>query len=144
MRKFSFSQNSLKRLDGVHPHLVNIVQDVMAMQIMDFSVAEGVRTVTRQKELVAAGKSKTMRSKHIIQADGYGHAVDLYPFPINMAAVNRGDAREIYRFGMLAGLMLSAAKKRGIIIRNGADWDGDGETLDHTFFDAPHFELHFR
>lgn len=141
---YSFSQKSLDRLDGVHPQLVQIVHDAMAMQVMDFSVNEGVRTLARQKQLVAEGKSRTLDSKHIIQDDGYGHAVDLYPSPINMAAVHKGDAREIFRFGILSGLMLSAAKRRGIIVVNGADWDGDGQTLDHTFFDAPHFQLVLR
>lgn len=141
---YKFSQKSLDKLAGVHPLLVDVVHDVMAMQIMDFSVNEGVRTLERQKQLVAEKKSKTMQSKHLMQNDGYGHAVDLYPSPIDMAAVQRGDEREIYRFGILAGLMLSAAKRRGIIIINGADWDGDGQTLDHTFFDAPHFQIVLR
>jgi len=141
---YSFSQKSLDRLKGVHPLLVDVVHDAMSMQIMDFSVNEGVRTLARQKELVAGGKSRTLDSKHLIQGDGYGHAVDLYPSPVNMAAVTKGDAREIFRFGVLAGLMLSAAKRRGIIVVNGADWDGDGQTLDHTFFDAPHFQLVLR
>lgn len=138
---YKFSQKSLDRLSGVHPDLVTLVHDVMAMQVMDFTVAEGVRTLARQKELVAAGKSRTMLSKHLVQADGYGHAVDLYPYPVNMPAVHKGDAREIYRFGVLCGLMLAAARRRGILIVNGADWDGDGQTLDHTFFDSPHYQL---
>ena len=37
--------------------------------------------------------------------------------------------------------MRSVAERKGIIIVNGADWDGDGQTLDHTFFDAPHFQI---
>lgn len=141
---FKFSQKSLDRLKGVHPLLVDTVHDVMSMQIMDFSVNEGVRTLERQKQLVADGKSRTMLSKHLIQNDGYGHAVDLYPSPINMNLINKGDTREIFRVGALAGLMLYSAKKRKIIIVNGADWDGDGETLDHTFFDAVHFQIVLR
>lgn len=132
---------SLKRLDGVHPYLVSVVHGVMDMQVMDFSVIEGVRTLEKQKEYVANGVSKTLNSKHLIQPDGNGHAVDLYPHPINMEKVNKGDAREIVRFGLLAGLMISVAKSKGIIVKWGADWDLDGETLDHSFFDAPHFEL---
>ena len=40
-----------------------------------------------------------MNSKHLIQSDGYGHAVDLYPYPIDMNRVNKGDAK---RFSALA------------------------------------------
>ncbi len=122
----------------------------MAAQVMDFSVKEGVRTLARQRQLVAEGRSRTMRSKHLVQSDGFGHAVDLYPSPINMSVINSPSAnpglygKEIFRFGVLSGVMLSAARRRGIIVVNGADWDGDGETLDHTFFDAPHFELVLR
>ena len=138
---YKFSQKSLDRLNGVHPRLVDLVHEVMALQVMDFSVNEGLRTLERQKQLVAEGKSQTLNSKHLKQSDGYGHAVDLYPSPVNMALVNKNDPREIARFGILAGLMLATAKRMGITIVNGADWDGDGQTLDHTFFDLPHFQL---
>jgi len=123
--------------------LVGIVHQALATDIMDFGVHEGVRTLDRQKQLVAAGKSRTMRSKHLIQNDGYGHAVDLYPSPIDMARVNRGDAKEIARFGVLNGIIQTIAKRQGLVIINGMDWDGDGETLDHNFFDAPHYEILF-
>lgn len=138
---FKFSQQSLDKLTGVHPDLVSIIHEVMGLQVIDFSVVEGVRTLERQKKLVAEGKSRTMLSKHLIQNDGYGHAVDLFPSPVDMAKVNKGDAREIVRFGIIAGLMFAIARRRGIILVSGMDWDGDGQTLDHTFFDAPHFQL---
>lgn len=138
---YKFSAKSLNNLEGVHPLLVDVVQMCMAQQIMDFSVHEGVRSLDRQKSLVARGVSKTMRSKHLIQSSGFGHAVDLYPSPVSMVRVNAGDAREIARFGVLNGIMQVCAKKMGVIVLNGMDWDGDGETLDHTFFDAPHYEL---
>lgn len=141
MTKFKFSAVSEKNLAGVHPSLVNIVRRAMSFQVMDFSVKEGVRSLERQKELVYAGKSKTLLSKHLIQSTGYGHAVDLYPSPVDMVKVNADDSREIARFGILSGIVLTCAKLEGIRIINGMDWDGDGETLDHKFFDAPHFEL---
>lgn len=141
---YNFGAKSIQNLVGVHPQLVSVVQAVMHMQVMDFSVNEGVRTRERQTLLVAQGKSKTMDSKHLVQADGFGHAVDLYPYPVNMPLVHKGDAREIFRFGQLCGLMLSEAKRQGVLLVNGADWDSDGQTLDHTFFDAPHFQLVLR
>jgi len=139
--KYRFSKRSLDNLVGVHPDLVRIVHDMMDMQVMDFSVNEGLRTPERQKELFSEGKSKTLNSKHLKQPDGFGHAVDLYPSPIDMGAVRAGNAREISRFGLLAGMMLAAAKHEGIKITWGGDWDRDGETLDHTFYDGPHFQL---
>ena len=96
---FKFSERSLKNLYGVHPLLAGCVHDVMDLQVMDFTVVEGVRSKERQKELFDAGKTQTMNSKHLIQSDGYGHAVDLYPYPIDMNRVNKGDAK---RFSALA------------------------------------------
>lgn len=138
---FSFSKSSLVQLHGVHPLLVEVVYDALETGIMDFSVMEGVRTLARQKELFASGKSTTMKSKHLIQPDGYGHAVDLYPYPVNMAKVNKGDAREFARIGVLAGIMQLCAKRRNVLLRWGGDWDRDGETGDHAFFDGVHFEI---
>lgn len=139
--KYKLSNKSLDRLKGVHPSLVFLVQSAMETQIMDFSVNEGVRTLDRQKELVSKGASKTMKSKHLVQPDGYGHAVDLYPYPIDMDAVNRNNAVEIVRFGVLAGIIKSLAWTHGIEIEWGGDFDSDGQTLDSTFFDAPHIQL---
>jgi peptidoglycan LD-endopeptidase CwlK len=138
---YKLSQTSLDKLEHVHPDLAHVVHRAMAYQVMDFSVAEGVRSVERQRDLLKAGATRTMNSKHLPQADGYSHAVDLYPFPVDMAKVNKGDAREISRFGVLAGLMLAAARELKVTLVWGADWDGDGQTLDHTFFDGPHFQI---
>lgn len=139
---FSLSKKSLEKLECVHPNLRRVVHRAMSMQIMDFSVNEGARTLERQKELVARGVSRTMLSKHLIQSTGFSHAVDLYPYPVDMGLVSTGDAREISRFGVLAGIMRTCAILEGVQIISGMDWDGDGQTLDHSFFDGPHFELY--
>lgn len=139
--KYKFSKRSLSNLEGVHPNLVAVVHAAMAKQVMDFSVIEGVRDEARQMELVAEGKSRTIKSKHLVQTDGYAHAVDLAPYPVDWNEVARNNVKEVYRFGILAGIILSEAEKLGFRIINGADWDGDGQTLDHTFFDAPHFQI---
>ena len=144
---FSFSQRSQDRLSNIHPDLVILCRHVLATGIMDFSIVEGARSESRQRDLVARGVSTTMNSKHLIQPDGYAHAVDLYPYPVDMGKVRAHDAVEICRFGLLAGIMLLCARnlrETGIItsrIRWGGDWDKDGQTLDHRFFDAPHFEI---
>jgi len=138
---YQFSKRSLSNLHGVHPHLVLCAKMALEKQIMDFSVISGVRTIKKQKRLVSIGASKTMRSKHLEQNDGYGHAVDLYPYPIDMEEVRNGNWVEVSRFGLLAGIMLSCAKDLGLNIKWGLDWDQDGETLDHNFHDAPHFEI---
>jgi len=138
---YSFGDKSEERLnDKLDPAMVRVIRKAMSYQIMDFSVRETLRTAERQKILFDDGKTTTMNSKHLMQSDGYSHAVDLYPSPIDMEAVNKGSAKEISRFGVLAGLMKRAAQEEGVTIKWGGDWDSDGQTLDHTFFDAPHFE----
>lgn len=138
---YTFSKTSLAKLEGVHPKLVKVAIRALSYGVLDFSVNEGLRSKERQAQLLKDGFTKTLNSKHLKQSDGYGHAVDLYPYPIDMKRVNAGYAPEIARFGVIAGLMLRAAQEEGVKIIWGADWDSDGEVLDHTFFDAPHFEL---
>lgn len=130
---YKFSKRSLDNLVGVHPDLVKIVHDVMDLQIMDFSVVDGLRTEQEQRVLVRKGFSKTMNSKHLKQSTGFSHAVDLYPYPV--------DFNDKGRFGLLGGLMLATAKSNGVILRWGADWDSDGQIKDHSFVDMPHFEI---
>lgn len=133
MTDFKFSQRSLNNLSGVHPDMVRVVKRAMSMQIMDFTVIEGVRSIERQRRLVNQGASKTMNSKHLVQNTGYGHAVDITPYPI--------DWQDSGRFYVLNGIMRAAAVIEGVDIRTGSDWDMDGIIQDQTFHDLPHYEL---
>jgi peptidoglycan L-alanyl-D-glutamate endopeptidase CwlK len=73
-----FSSASLERLYGVHPALVDLCFDVLYYH--DFTVTYGKRTIEEQMHLFNEGLSKTMRSKHLVQEDGFAHAVDIAPF----------------------------------------------------------------
>jgi len=100
----SFGQRSLKSMFGVHPDIVEVLDE--AIKYFDFSVLEGVRTLDRQKVLCDTGKSHTLRSKHLRQFDGYSHAVDVAPYPINW--------KDKRRFAYLAGLIIGIAETKGI------------------------------
>lgn len=77
-------------LNGLHPRLVAAVQKIQeACRCLGFPlrVLEGVRSDARQMELYAQGRTApgaivtncdgaTHRSRHQLQVDGYGHAVD--------------------------------------------------------------------
>jgi peptidoglycan L-alanyl-D-glutamate endopeptidase CwlK len=69
---FKLSKRSMDRLAGVHPDLVAVVHRAISRTEVDFAVLEGLRTEARQRQLVKAGASKTMNSRHLT-----GHAVDL-------------------------------------------------------------------
>lgn len=40
-------------------------------------IIESLRTRAQQKAKVAAGESRTMKSRHLVQGDGFAHAVDV-------------------------------------------------------------------
>lgn len=77
---YALGAASRKELTGVHPKLVAVVEKAIKTTKQDFSVHDGLRTVEEQRAYVKRGVSKTMNSKHMRQADGFGHAVDLVPF----------------------------------------------------------------
>jgi peptidoglycan L-alanyl-D-glutamate endopeptidase CwlK len=119
----------------------------MALHIsdVDFAVVEGLRTPERQQQLYAQGRTApgkivtwTMASKHLKQADGWGHAVDL--LPIN-PATGKLDWNYANGFAELGDAMASAADYLDIEIRWGADWDQDGIEHERGENDSPHFEL---
>ena len=71
------SERSLKNLTGVHEDLVKVVKradELCAEAGLDFAITEGLRTLARQRQLVARGASMTMKSRHLT-----GHAVDFVP-----------------------------------------------------------------
>ena len=80
---------SRARLRGVHPDLVRVVTRAIEITDVDFTVLEGVRSLSRQRQLVAQGASKTMRSRHLT-----GHAVDLGAW---VAGRSAGTGRSITR-----------------------------------------------
>lgn len=63
---------SVARMAGVHLELRRVIYRASEITQLDFIITEGLRDISRQKLLVAAGASKTLLSRHIT-----GHAVDL-------------------------------------------------------------------
>lgn len=148
---YKLSKRSLTNLNGVHPKLVEVVQHAISVTKVDFAVVEGLRTLERQKELVAKGASQTLKSKHLD-----GHAVDLMAF-----LDNRG-SWELNLYDDIADAMKQGAIKVGVRMRWGAAWtikdirkwngtmeDAMNSYIDERrkqgkrpFIDAPHFEVY--
>ena len=116
---YKLGTRSKQNLSGVHPDLVAVVERAIEITEQDFSVLEGIRNINRQRELVKAGKSTTMNSRHIT-----GHAVDLVPHPVSW---------DWEYFYPIVDAMKEAAEELGIDIVAGADWE--------NFPDGPHFQL---
>ena len=122
MSNFKFSQRSENNLKGVNPDLVKIVRRALQLSPVDFGITEGLRTVERQRQLVAAGKSQTMNSRHIS-----GHAVDVFAYPTSAGSW------EWEYYEQIATAFKQAAKELNIPV----EWGGDWKTLK----DGPHFQL---
>jgi peptidoglycan L-alanyl-D-glutamate endopeptidase CwlK len=124
MMAYALSSKSQDRLKGVHPRLVAVVKLAITISAVDFAVLEGVRTIERQKELLSAGASQTMRSRHLS-----GHAVDL-------GAIVGGQVRWDWPlYDKIAEAVKEAAKQLGTPIEWGGDW---------KMRDGPHFQLPWR
>lgn len=119
---FKLSQKSIDRLSGVHQDLVDVVKRAIEITEVDFAVLEGVRSVARQEQLVKAGASQTMKSRHIT-----GHAVDLGAY------VNGSVRWDWPLYDKIALAMKAAAIELQVSIEWGGDW--------RTFKDGPHFQL---
>ena len=117
---YKLGTRSLQNLSGVNPDMVAVVSKAIEITEVDFTVIEGIRNINRQRELVKAGKSTTLNSRHLT-----GHAVDMVPYPV--------DWEDIGRFELMAEAMKEAAEELDIPIVWGGDWK--------SFYDAPHFEL---
>lgn len=122
---FRLSNRSLSRLDGVHTHLVEVVMEAIRRTEVDFAVLEGLRTLDRQKQLVASGASTTMNSRHLT-----GHAVDLGAY---VDGEIRWDWPLYYK---IADAMFEAAEHCGVDLVWGGHWK--------SFPDGPHYELNWK
>lgn len=101
---------------GVKNPLLMVVKRAITLTTVDFSVGEGLRTVARQKQLFASGKSQTMNSKHIT-----GDAVDLFAFVGGKVSWNV--ERDYIH---IATAMAKAAKIENVKVKWGAAWsEGD-------------------
>lgn len=152
---YSLGQRSKTNLVGVIPQLVKTVELAITLTRQDFTVYEGLRTLTRQKLLVKQGYSRTLDSYHLPQADKFGHAVDLVPWIQGHPIWDWEGCYEIALAMDAAATQLGYADK----IVWGAVWDkslaayGGGKVaykkavqeyqIRHTgkdFIDGPHFQ----
>jgi len=118
------------------------MQEAIKESPVDFTITEGLRTTARQQALYAQGRTKPgirvtnadglrNKSSHQAKSDGYGHAVDLYPFFSGQVQVNHKDT--IKNLEKIAIHIKAVAKCLGHKITWGGDWKNP--------YDPPHFQL---
>ena len=147
---FNLSKRSLDKMNGVDDRLVEVVKKAIKLTNVDFGVTYGLRTREEQAELVAQGRSQTMKSKHLD-----GRAVDL------VAYFGSDISWELNIYDDICDAMAQAAREEGVAIKWGAAWS-EGDIRDYggsaedsmnsyidlrrsqgrrPFIDAPHFEM---
>ena len=153
--KFVLGEQSQKKLAVVHPKLRACIERAISYSLTDFRVGETERSLAQQKENVRKGVSRTMKSKHFKQADGWVWAADL------IALVNGKVSWEMPLYAAIAYAMDRAATELGVAehIRWGCAWDrvlsdfgGDADSYlaevkayakrhpGSDLLDGPHFE----
>lgn len=122
---------SIERLHGVHPDLRDLADAVLQAAPWPIRVTEGLRTIERQRQLVAKKLSKTMNSRHLT-----GHAIDVVPY-VDFDRDGKIETEELYRkdaFHALIPVAKRQAEALGIEMTWGYDWG----------WDMPHWELNRR
>lgn len=164
---FRYSQRSLSRLEGVHPDLKRVFMHAIERSSIDCMIVEGVRS--REQCMINYGKGRTasqlavhgiparfampgaskvtwlrnpFNSKHCIQKDGFGHAVDALPAPYDWKIEDPKSTPEIDDgFARMAAEILQSAAILKVPMRWGANWDRDEKIREKGETDNPHFEL---
>jgi peptidoglycan L-alanyl-D-glutamate endopeptidase CwlK len=101
---------------------VRVVKKAAAISDLDFTVLEGLRTLDRQRKLLAEGASRTLKSRHLT-----GHAVDLAPL------IDGKVSWDWPIYHRLAKIVKAAAADEKVPLTWGGSW--------RAFKDGPHWEL---
>lgn len=133
-------KRSLDTLKGIHPDLQKVIKEAIKESPVDFTVTDGVRTTAQQQALYAKGRTAPggkvtnadgvkNKSNHQVKADGYGYAIDLYPYVDGKVDYNdESDSLKV-----IAAHIKATAKCLGINV----GWGGEFKSI----LDKPHFEL---
>ena len=128
MENFTLGATSRKRLQGVNPKLIKVIELALTITKIDFGIPAdgGLRTAERQNELFKLGLSKLdgfeKRSNH-----QSGNAFDVFAYVDGKAGWDENQLTHI------ATAILSAASQIHVPLVWGGHW--------RKFVDMPHFEI---
>jgi peptidoglycan L-alanyl-D-glutamate endopeptidase CwlK len=144
-----FDVRSQSRLVGVHDDLVEVAKTALQLSTVPFIITEGLRTLDRQKQLLAAGASKTLKSRHLT-----GHAIDVAAY-VDLDGDSMKDPNEAIRWDwplyfQIAEAFRKAAEEVEVPVEWGGHWrllNNNGPVAESDlakFADGPHFQLPWR
>lgn len=123
----------------VHPDLVKVIR-AAAQSPQPFCVVYGLRTVEAQRQAVATGHSKTMKSRHLPNAKGFACAVDTAALIDGKVSWAPGHEEAV--FGHIAQQIQAAADALKVPIQwGGAKVGAWTPGVVSTFRDFGHFQL---
>jgi len=133
---YSFGKGSMRHYSTLSYNLQWVFRETLALGLMDFSIICGHRGERDQNVAYRAEPQKSKvrwpNSKHNKIPSEAG---DCVPYINGKSSWNK------LHCCVLAGIMLATAKKLGINMRWGGNWDVDGEPItDQKFDDLVHFE----
>lgn len=146
-----FGKRSLEKLKGVDPVLVRLMNESIKTSPYDFGVDYGVRDVATQQRLYSYGRTVVnpdtgpikgnkfgmqvttrdgviRRSNHQVKANGFGGAVDIYPY--YNGSLQTKDSKTLK---LIIDHVKATSKQLGIKCSFGIDWKNP--------YDPPHVEL---
>lgn len=132
---YKFDKRSLKNLEQTHPLLKKLHLEAIKIAPWEYIITDSMRGRIAQTKAYQTGHSKVKFGE---SAHNYFPAVanDCYPAPFS-------DRIPVSKFIILQlGILLPLAKKMGIPVRQGVDFNMNGNLSDDRWDDLPHIELH--
>jgi len=118
-------------LKKVHPDLARVIRraaDIWPHKDQVFFITCSIRTIEEQRKLIAAGASRTMRSRHLPgKTNKLSHAIDI------AIKVNGKVRWDWPLFAQASKTILAAAKAEKVPVEWGGSWT--------RFRDGPHYQL---
>ena len=135
---FKFGWRSEETLDTIHPDLVRVFRGALQTSQLDFGVIEGARSLRSQTDMVAAGRSLSINSRHLLKTpqipiqggpnDGlWAHAGDIMAYRQGKPTWDWGAYAHVSKH------VFDAARSQDVEVVWGGHWV--------NLSDGPHFEL---
>lgn len=124
---FKFGPTSIAKLETCEHDLRRVAHRALSISPSDFGISCGIRSHAEQVELVEAGLSQTMDSRHMPNERGLSEALDFVVFVGGKATWDPKYYRPVVQ------AFFTAAIEEGVQIESGILWK--------TFIDGPHIQL---